>query len=98
MPDDVAPEVPTVLVGDPTRLRQVLTNLVGNAIKFTEQGEVEVSVCSLGEDSGVLSSSSPDSGTGIPDDKQALVFGAFSQADESTTRKYGGTGLKATPR
>jgi protein-histidine pros-kinase len=92
---DVAPEVPTVLVGDPTRLRQVLTNLVGNAIKFTEQGEVEVSVCSLGEDSGVLSLEFAvrDSGIGIPDDKQALVFGAFSQADESTTRKYGGTGL-----
>jgi len=92
---DIEPDVPTVLVGDPIRLRQVLTNLVGNAIKFTEAGEVEVSVRSLGEDSGVLGLEFAvrDSGIGIPADKQALVFGAFSQADESTTRKYGGTGL-----
>ncbi|WP_374266551.1 response regulator [Zoogloea sp.] len=92
---DVAPEVPSVLVGDPTRLRQVLTNLVGNAIKFTEAGEVEVRVRFMGEDAGVLTLefSVRDSGIGIEPDKQDLVFGAFSQADESTTRKYGGTGL-----
>lgn len=92
---DVAPDVPGVLVGDPTRLRQVLTNLVGNAIKFTEQGQVEVMVSCLGEDAGVLTLEFTvrDSGIGIPKDKQNLVFGAFSQADESTTRKYGGTGL-----
>lgn len=92
---DVAPNVPGVLVGDPTRLRQVLTNLVGNAIKFTEQGEIEVAVSCLSEEAGVLrlEFAVRDSGIGIPQDKQDLVFGAFSQADESTTRKYGGTGL-----
>ena len=91
----VSPEIPPVLVGDPTRLRQVLTNLVGNAIKFTEQGEVEVSVLFCGEEAGEVSLEFVvrDSGIGIPEDKQDLVFGAFSQADASTTRRYGGTGL-----
>jgi len=91
----VSPEIPPVLVGDPTRLRQVLTNLVGNAIKFTEQGEVEVSVLRCGQEAGEVSLEFAvrDSGIGIPEDKQDLVFGAFSQADASTTRRYGGTGL-----
>ncbi len=91
----VSPDVPAVLVGDPTRLRQVLTNLVGNAIKFTEHGEVELSVLCRGHEAGVLTLEFAvrDSGIGIPADKQDLVFGAFSQADESTTRRYGGTGL-----
>ncbi len=91
----VSPDVPPVLVGDTTRLRQVLTNLVGNAIKFTEKGEVEVSVHCRGLSASdlVLEFAVRDSGIGIPEDKHAFVFGAFSQADESTTRKYGGTGL-----
>jgi protein-histidine pros-kinase len=91
----ISPDVPAVLVGDTTRLRQILTNLVGNAIKFTEKGEVEVSVqCrGLGVNDLTLEFAVRDSGIGIPADKHAFVFGAFSQADESTTRKYGGTGL-----
>jgi protein-histidine pros-kinase len=91
----VAPEVPAVLIGDPTRLRQVLTNLVGNAIKFTDKGEVEVVVrARLLEDRGaVLDVGVRDTGIGIVEDKHDAIFGAFSQADESTTRKYGGTGL-----
>lgn len=91
----VSPDVPGILVGDPTRLRQVLTNLVGNAIKFTEQGEVEVAVEARGADGGelILDVAVRDSGVGIPADKHEAVFGAFSQADESTTRRYGGTGL-----
>ncbi len=91
----VAPHVPDVLLGDPTRLRQVLTNLVGNAIKFTDKGEIEVSIRGEEVEGGefVLEILVRDSGVGIPEDKHEAVFGAFSQADESTTRKYGGTGL-----
>lgn len=95
----IDPDVPPVLVGDPTRLRQVLTNLVGNAIKFTDIGEVELRVEQGCQDGGesvgelVVRFAVRDSGVGIPVDKQAAVFEAFSQADESTTRKYGGTGL-----
>lgn len=91
----VAPDVPPVLIGDPTRLRQVMTNLVGNAVKFTDSGEVELRVERGREDGGelTLQFSVRDSGVGIPADKHATVFDAFSQADESTTRKYGGTGL-----
>ena len=76
-------------------MRQVLTNLVGNAIKFTERGEVVVSVDgeSLDGNEFLLRVAVRDTGIGIPADKQEQVFGAFSQADESTTRKYGGTGL-----
>ncbi len=92
---DIGTDVPDVVVGDPIRLRQVLTNLVGNAVKFTEKGEVEVSVTASNLDDSelVLEFAVRDSGIGIPKDKHALVFGAFSQADASTTRKYGGTGL-----
>ena len=90
-----AADVPREIVGDPLRLRQVLLNLVGNAIKFTHQGEVvvDVGVESLAEDEALLHFRVIDTGIGIPDDKQALIFDAFEQADTSTTREYGGTGL-----
>ncbi|HEY7153301.1 MAG TPA: response regulator [Gemmataceae bacterium] len=103
----IAPKAPEIIVGDPARLRQVLINLVGNAIKFTERGEVVVDVQIQG--SGVrgqgvgmgVSITVPcllhfqvrDTGIGIAAGKQGLIFGAFVQADGSTTRRYGGTGL-----
>jgi len=82
-------------MGDSTRLRQVLVNLVGNAIKFTERGEVAVQVETQeqSKDRVVLHFRVKDSGIGIPKDKQSMIFEAFTQADSSTTRKYGGTGL-----
>ena len=91
----VAPDVPETLVGDPLRLRQVLVNLLANAIKFTARGTVavRVTVKSEDEDEAVLLVSVKDTGVGIPKDKQKVIFEAFSQADGSTTRKYGGTGL-----
>jgi two-component system, sensor histidine kinase and response regulator len=91
----IAPDVPAVVVGDPGRLRQVLVNLVGNAIKFTERGEVEVRVEKLCESDGqaTLHFSVRDTGIGIPPEKQTTIFGAFSQADSSITRRFGGTGL-----
>ncbi|MBX3668449.1 MAG: PAS domain S-box protein [Rhodocyclaceae bacterium] len=91
----VESEVPDGLLGDPTRLRQVLINLLSNAIKFTESGSVQVSVRaqSCGDDYAVLEFGVKDTGIGIPYEKQNVIFEAFSQADTSTTRKYGGTGL-----
>jgi PAS domain S-box-containing protein len=88
----VGPDVPEHVVGDPGRLRQVLVNLVGNAIKFTEKGEVVVSVRKDGG-SGLLRFEVTDTGIGIPPEKLATVFLPFEQADRSTTRRYGGTGL-----
>jgi signal transduction histidine kinase/DNA-binding response OmpR family regulator len=92
---DADPEVPPHLLGDPGRLRQILVNLIGNAIKFTPQGEVLVSIENRSQDArGVeLHFRVKDTGIGIPAEKQGLLFKAFSQADSSTTRKYGGTGL-----
>jgi two-component system, sensor histidine kinase and response regulator len=88
-------DVPDSLVGDPGRLRQVLVNLVGNAVKFTERGEVVVDVGLESEGSGhvVLHVRVRDTGPGIPPDKHETIFDAFRQADSSTTRRHGGTGL-----
>jgi len=93
--DFVQPEVPEWSLGDPGRLRQVLMNLVGNAIKFTEQGEVVVRVAVEGQtaDPVRLHFTVSDTGIGIPAEKQKGIFEPFVQADASTTRRYGGTGL-----
>jgi two-component system sensor histidine kinase/response regulator len=103
---EVDADVPDALVGDPGRLRQIIVNLVGNAIKFTDQGEVVVevrrqqkteqqdSVAKAGEDRAMdLHVSVRDTGMGIPEEKHRLIFEPFTQADGSTTRKHGGTGL-----
>ncbi len=91
----VAPNVPERLCGDPGRLKQILINLIGNSIKFTGQGEIEVGVKLIRRDhvSTELQFSIRDTGIGIPLEKQGTIFESFSQADSSTTRKYGGTGL-----
>ena len=92
---DVRPDVPEALLGDPGRIRQVVVNLVGNAIKFTETGEIFINVEEESHDGAVtcLHFMVQDTGIGIPADKQDKIFEAFSQADGSMTRKYGGTGL-----
>ena len=95
------PQVPTLLQGDPARLRQILNNLVGNAIKFTAQGSITIRVSTVpippaahqNPSFVLLRFSVKDTGIGIPQDKQDLLFNKFSQVDPSTTRKYGGTGL-----
>ena len=91
----LSPAIPTPVRGDPTRLRQVLLNLGGNAVKFTARGEVVITVApdSTTETSTTLRFSVRDSGEGIPVDRQHLLFSPFSQTDASTTRKFGGTGL-----
>lgn len=92
---DLDRDLPEVVVSDPTRLRQVAMNLMDNAVKFTEAGEIKLS-CRLKERLGkgmVISFSVSDSGIGIPDEKLKTVFEPFRQADDTTTRKYGGTGL-----
>jgi len=94
----IGPDIPRRLTGDAGRLRQVLLNLVGNAVKFTEEGVITITVEQDGMDDGktVLKFSISDTGIGIPADKIARIFEKFTQADSSTTRKYGGTGLGLT--
>ncbi len=94
----IQPDVPDIVVGDPGRLRQVLVNLVGNAIKFTERGEVVVTVevQEAGTRDVALHFTVSDTGIGVPHEKQWQIFGAFVQADASTTRRYGGSGLGLT--
>jgi two-component system, sensor histidine kinase and response regulator len=94
----VHPSVPEILQGDALRLRQVVSNLVGNAIKFTQQGEVVLDVLqeTSGPDETRLHFSVRDTGIGIPREKQQAIFDAFAQADSSTTRRFGGTGLGLT--
>ncbi|KAL8879801.1 MAG: hypothetical protein Q9198_002661 [Flavoplaca austrocitrina] len=94
----VEPSVPDHVVGDPHRLRQIITNLVGNAVKFTDQGEIKVSIghaplIKVGEDEFAFKFAVTDTGIGIQEDKLGLIFDTFQQADGSTTRKFGGTGL-----
>ena len=94
----IDPTVPDLLIGDPLRLRQIVVNLIGNAIKFTDQGEVVLTVEAEPPVANrmKLHFSVADTGIGIPIDKQQVIFEAFSQADSSTTRHYGGTGLGLT--
>ena len=98
--NEVCPNLPLNVIGDPMRLRQVLINLIGNAIKFTETGHVRLhvegtapSATLAAAESAVIAFHVSDTGPGIPEDKKALIFEAFTQADASTARQYGGTGL-----
>jgi len=94
----LTPDVPNRVIGDPLRLKQILTNLVDNAFKFTQKGEIRINV-GVVEDLGErvkLRFSVKDTGIGIPEDKRETIFESFTQADSSTTRKYGGTGLGTT--
>lgn len=93
----IEPDVPAAILGDPVRLKQILMNLLNNAVKFTEEGEV-VLTCALqeshaAEDMAVLKFTVTDTGIGIPEDRMDRLFKSFSQVDASTTRRYGGTGL-----
>jgi PAS domain S-box-containing protein len=92
---DIQDGVPALVIGDPGRLRQVLVNLIGNAMKFTQQGEVAVGVHAESESEGDVGVhfTVRDTGIGIPPEKRQMIFEAFTQADSSTTRKFGGSGL-----
>jgi CheY-like chemotaxis protein/nitrogen-specific signal transduction histidine kinase len=92
----IDPLVPSLVRGDSVRLRQILINLLGNALKFTQVGGITLSVTCAGDDPYCITFSVRDTGIGIPADKQELIFEAFSQADASTTRRFGGTGLGLT--
>lgn len=95
---EIEPSLPEIFIGDSVRIRQILINLISNALKFTEKGEICITVKCLSENVGINHSmivqfSVKDTGIGIPDDKKELIFESFTQADVSTTRKFGGTGL-----
>ncbi|MFZ5573291.1 MAG: response regulator [Thermodesulfobacteriota bacterium] len=92
---EISPTVPSLLRGDPGRIRQILTNLISNAIKFTERGDVSIRISQDREEDRMvlLRFEVIDTGIGVPADRQESIFDAFTQADSSTTRKYGGTGL-----
>jgi two-component system sensor histidine kinase/response regulator len=92
---EMSPDLPKVVKGDPNRLRQIVINLVGNAIKFTANGEVlaKVEACGAGGANSLMHFTVSDSGIGIPPEKQKRIFESFTQADNTTTRMYGGTGL-----
>ncbi|HAV37781.1 MAG TPA: hybrid sensor histidine kinase/response regulator, partial [Massilia sp.] len=91
---DIANDIPVAICGDPNRLRQIMANLLGNAIKFTEHGRIDALVRIASEDSQavMLRFEVRDTGIGISREARSRIFEAFSQADDSTTRKYGGTG------
>jgi signal transduction histidine kinase/BarA-like signal transduction histidine kinase len=93
--ENIDKNVPNTIIGDETRLRQILFNLIGNAIKFTEKGEISASIKTVVKENQKikLEFSVKDTGIGIPSEKKNLLFKSFSQLDTSTTRKYGGTGL-----
>lgn len=95
---DLHPDIPKVLVGDPVRLNQVLLNLTGNAIKFTEKGKIRVSIRlkEFIENKAIIECTVLDTGIGIPKDRLDKIFDSFTQADSDTSRKYGGTGLGLT--
>ncbi|MBG0789508.1 MAG: response regulator [Desulfovibrionaceae bacterium] len=95
---NISPEIPDQLKGDPTRLRQILINLLGNAVKFTEKGSINLTVETMqtAHDRLLLQFSVRDTGVGVPGDKLSSIFEAFTQADSSTTRQFGGTGLGLT--
>ena len=95
---DIPPEIPALITGDPNRLRQIIINLLGNAIKFTEQGEVQlrVGLPEVSEDRVWLHFQIQDTGIGISEEAQKTIFRSFSQADNSTSRQFGGTGLGLT--
>lgn len=90
---NITPDLHMTYIGDPTRIRQILTNLIGNALKFTETGHIRVSVQPNEQKPDELYFEVEDTGIGIPESKREYIFQKFSQADSSTTRKYGGTGL-----
>lgn len=96
MATDIGGDVPKILIGDPFRLRQVLSNLIGNAVKYTHEGRIDVSVLVIGDLGGnraQLKFVVKDTGIGLPDDQDDTIFNSFTQADNSNTRQYGGTGL-----
>ena len=91
----ISPQIPKHLIGDPGRIKQILYNLIGNAIKFTEEGHIQVSIeaVHIGDETASIKILVEDTGIGIPEDKLSHIFDKFTQAESSTTRQYGGTGL-----